>query len=74
MTGERDKAVATIESHLARHTWFAGDTFTAADCLMGFQLDGMEKSGLLENAPATKDWLQRAHAREGYKRMIEQGV
>lgn len=74
MTGERDKATATIESHLARHTWFAGDMFTAADCLMGFQLDGMEKSGLLDNAPATKDWLKRAHAREAYKRMIAQGV
>lgn len=48
--------------------------FTAADCLMGFQLDGMEKSGLLDNAPATKDWLTRAHAREAYKRMIAQGV
>lgn len=74
MAAERDKAASLIESHLAAHDYFAGNTFTAADCLMGFQIVGMGARGELASRPATKAWLDRVTARPAYKAMLEVGV
>ena len=71
---ERDKAAAHIEAHLAKHTYFAGDTFTAADCLMGFQIVMAGAQGALANRPATRAWLDRVTVRPAYAAMLAVGV
>lgn len=74
LAGEAMKAAATIEQHLAKHSYFAGEMFTAADCLMGFQIENAERRFGLDGLPATKAWLHRVRARPGYKKMIEVGI
>lgn len=71
---EREKAAAHIEAHLARHAYFAGSSFTAADCLMGFQIVMTHAQGGLVNRPATKAWLDRVTARPAYAAMLAAGV
>lgn len=74
MREEAAKATAHIESHLAAHPYFAGEGFTAADCLMGFQIGNAEARFGLDGAPATADWLARVRARPAYARMLEAGI
>lgn len=74
MGQERDKAANLIEQHLSKHAYFAGDAFSAADCLMGFQIAGMGARGDLANRPATKAWLDKVSARPAYKAMLEVGI
>ncbi len=74
MRAEAARAAAFIESHLAEHPYFAGAQFTAADCLMVFQIRNAATRGGLDDAPATKAWLDRVSQRPAYRRMIEIGV
>lgn len=74
MEAEQKKALDTVESHLAEHSYFAGSSFTAADCLMGFQMRSTHMQGGLETRPATKAWLEKVEARPAYKKMLEVGV
>lgn len=74
MASERDKAANLIEAHLTKHAYFAGERFTAADCLMGFQLITANAMGGLVNRPATKAWLDKVTARPAYKAMLDVGV
>ncbi|MEO0983027.1 MAG: glutathione S-transferase family protein [Pseudomonadota bacterium] len=74
MAGEAAKAAAHIERHLSDHAYFAGGAFSAADCLMGFQIQNAVASGAADNAPATKAWLERVQARPAYQRMLAIGI
>ena len=74
IAGEREKVAAHIEAHLSKHAYFAGDTFTAADCLMGFQIVLSDAQGGRNNRPATKAWLDRVTARPAYQAMLAVGV
>ena len=74
MGGEAIKAATTIEQHLSGHAYFAGEMFSAADCLMGFQIQNAEARFGLDGTPATKAWLDKVRARPAYKRMLEIGV
>jgi len=74
IAGEREKVAAYIEAHLSKHAYFAGETFTAADCLMGFQVVMTGAQGGLANRPATKAWLDTVTARPAYKAMLAVGV
>jgi len=65
---------ARVEAHLSAHDYFAGSRFSAADCLMGFQIVGMGARGDLANRPATRAWLDRVTARPAYKAMLQVGV
>ena len=71
---ESMKAAMHIEAHLAKHTYFAGATFSAADCLMGFQIQSMESAGVLGMLPKTSVWLETVRARPAYQRMLEIGI
>lgn len=73
MGAEAMKAAAHIEAHLATHAYFAGDSFTAVDCLMGFQIQNMAAQ-LGELPPATKAWLGKVQQRPAYQRMLQIGV
>jgi len=63
-----------MESELARHTWFAGDEFSAADVQMSFPIEAGQASGLVDSGrPRLAAFLQRIHARPAYQRALEQG-
>ena len=74
MGAEAMKAVGTIEQHLAKNAYFAGDSFSAADCLMGFQIQSAEGNFGLDGTPATKAWLAKVRERPAYKRMLDIGI
>lgn len=74
MAGEAIKAAMTIEQHLSKHDYFAGQAFSAADCLMGFQIQNGEQRFGLDGAPATKAWLDKVRERPAYKRMLDIGI
>lgn len=71
---EAMKAAGTIEQHLSQHAYFAGQAFSAADCLMGFQIQNGETRFGLDGAPATKAWLDKVKERPAYKRMLDIGI
>ncbi|MDP2307745.1 MAG: glutathione S-transferase [Pseudomonadota bacterium] len=63
-----------LESELASRSWFAGDTFTAADILMSFPLEAAQQRGGLDaSRPKLMEWLARIHARPAYGRALERG-
>jgi glutathione S-transferase len=64
-----------LEGELGRNTWFAGDTFTAADIQMSFPLEAAASRGGLDAAtyPKLAAFLARIHARPAYGRALEQG-
>lgn len=74
MANENAKAVNHIEAHLSNYDYFAGGSFSAADCLMIFNIQNLESGGALANKPASTAWLKKVRAREGYKKMLEIGV
>ena len=74
IAAEREKAASFIEAHLSKHAYFAGAAFSAADCLMGFQIAMAAAQGGLANRPATAAWLEKVMARPAYKAMLAVGV
>lgn len=61
------------ESELAHATWFAGDTFSAADIQMSFPVLALEGGGGLAGYPKLSDFLSRCRARDAYQRAVAQG-
>jgi glutathione S-transferase len=63
-----------METELAQHPWFAGDTFTAADVQMSFPVEASAaRGGLGAQHPRLQDWLERIHARPAYRRALDKG-
>jgi glutathione S-transferase len=63
-----------MEGELAKHGWFVGDTFSAADIQMSFPVEAANARGVLGSArPRLTDWLERIHARPAYRRALERG-
>jgi glutathione S-transferase len=63
-----------LEQHLARHEWFAGPDFSAADVQMSFPLEAASaRAGLDAKRPKLTAFLERIHARPAYQRAIEKG-
>jgi glutathione S-transferase len=71
---ELEKAANCIEAHLSKHAYFAGESFTAADCLMGFQIMSGAARGGLDGRPATAAWVQKVTARPAFQAMLAVGV
>ncbi|MEM9938654.1 MAG: glutathione S-transferase [Pseudomonadota bacterium] len=74
MGEEAVKAAGTIEAHLSKHAYFAGETFSAADCLMGFQIGSMKATGRLPGGSATEAWLDKVQARSAFQRTLAVGI
>ncbi len=72
MAAEQAKAARVIEQHLSKYPYFAGEAFSAADCLMGFQLQTAEAMGALP--PASKAWLDKVRQRPAYQKMLDVGI
>jgi len=69
MAGERAKALGAVEAHLADTPYFAGEAFTAADIMMGFQLEAADKRGAVDADSPVKGWLERIQDREAWHAM-----
>ncbi|MBC9252030.1 glutathione S-transferase [Pseudomonas alcaligenes] len=63
-----------LEGELGKSTWFAGETFSAADIQMSFPLEAATSRGGLDGSrPRLKAFLERIHARPAYRRALEKG-
>jgi glutathione S-transferase len=63
-----------MEGELKRSTWFAGESFSAADIQMSFPLEAAaQRAGLDERHPKLMNFLKRIHARPAYKRALKRG-
>lgn len=63
-----------MESELGAYRWFAGDEFTAADVQMSFPVEAAAaRAGLDAARPQLIAFLERIHARDGYRRALERG-
>ena len=63
-----------MEGELGKHSWFAGDDFTAADVQMSFPLEAAaSRGGLDATRPKLTAFLGRIHARPAYRRALERG-
>jgi glutathione S-transferase len=63
-----------MERELAKHAWFAGDEFTAADVQMSFPLEAAAaRGGLDASRPKLMAFLERVHARPAYQRALAKG-
>lgn len=71
----RERSLAMVERRLAEHPWLAGDAFTAADIMALFCFTTMRHFLPYDIAPypGLQAYLQRAGAREAYRRAMGKG-
>ncbi len=63
-----------MEAELAKHPWFAGEEFTAADVQMSFPVEvAVPRAGLNSDRPHLMAFVERIHARDAYRRALERG-
>lgn len=63
--------LAAVEETVAERSHLLGDTFTAADVMMGYTLMLAERTGVLANAhPHAKAYFDRLAARPGYQAAV----
>jgi glutathione S-transferase len=63
-----------LESELGKSEWFAGNEFSAADVMMSFPLEaGGARAGAFDGRPRLKAFVEKIHARPGYRRALEKG-
>lgn len=58
---------------LARHAWFAGEEFTAADIQMSFPVEAAAVRANLASREQLTAWLRRIHARPAYQKALQAG-
>ena len=69
-----ETSMAFIESHLGRHTWFAGEYLTLADFQMSFAVSALlARSNAARQCPKLAAWLARIEARPAYQRALAKG-
>ena len=61
-----------LEARLAGRDWLLSE-FSAADCMMGFNLEALFRFVPRADYPATAAWSARAQARPAYRRAAERG-
>lgn len=64
--------VELIESTLAKHAYFAGDTLTAADFQMSFVVEALVSRAQFA-MPHARAWLAKVRARAAYQRALAKG-
>lgn len=69
--GTYDLAIDTLEKAVSGNPFIAGDTFTAADLLVGAYIGFMIKFNLLEPRPAFTRYLERVTDRDSFRRASE---
>ena len=59
-----------LSNHLSSHLFVCGDKFTAADCVIGFNIwwaSVIENGALLQDYPVLQDYLDRLKARPAFE-------
>lgn len=63
-----------VDDELARHPWFAGEDFSAADIQMSFACEAAAaRGGPGARYPHIAAFLERIHARPAYRRALDRG-
>ncbi|EFC55197.1 glutathione S-transferase family protein [Enterobacter cancerogenus] len=62
-----------IESHLAQHGWFAGETLSMADIQMSFPIFALLSRGGIDNLPHTRAWKAKVENLPAWQRTLEKG-
>jgi len=65
--------LAFLADHLGKNAWFAGDSFTAADVLMSFPVEGAVARISSGISPKLTEWLAKIQGRPAYRKAIERG-
>jgi glutathione S-transferase len=66
--------VKFLGDHLAKHSYFAGDEFTAADIQMSFPMEAVvARAQDLDPSPKLAEWIAKVQARPAYKKALERG-
>jgi glutathione S-transferase len=65
--------LAFLADHLAKHAWFAGDDFSAADVQMSYPVESAIARAGTAASPKLTEWTARIQARPAYRRAIERG-
>ncbi|GAA4422838.1 glutathione S-transferase [Acidovorax lacteus] len=69
-----ETALAFMNEHLSRHTWFTGDRITMADFQMSFAVEAaLSRRAPGPSYPHVVGYLQRMQARPAYQRAIAKG-
>jgi glutathione S-transferase len=63
---EYDKAVRVLAAHLADQTYVLGESFSAADIVMGYDLIWADTLNLLAGYPVLTDYLERLKQRPAF--------
>lgn len=61
-----------LETTLGKSDWVAGDSFTAADIMMGYPTEvGIVRTGMGDRYPNIKAYIERLQARPAHKKAME---
>ncbi|WP_311223686.1 MULTISPECIES: glutathione S-transferase [unclassified Acidovorax] len=67
-------ALAFMEDHLSRHTWFAGDALSMADFQMSFPVEAaLSRAEGADQHSHLRAYRDRMRARPAYQRALEKG-
>jgi len=64
--------VRALEAHLTGREWLLSE-FSAADCMLGFNIEAIFRFTRREMWPATAAYAERAQARPAYQRAVAKG-
>jgi len=69
---DSEKEVQFAEDYLAKHPWFGGAEFSAADIMMVFPLNFAMQLNIVNKGdyPRINEWKSRIEARPAYQRML----
>lgn len=63
-----------VESHLSKHAFFAGETFSAADIQVSYPIEALMERGRVEaSMKHTRAWFEKVTARPAYQRALDKG-
>jgi len=68
--GDFDLMIETLETALQNDTWLLGDTFTAADVMVGSSVVFMRMFDMLTDSEVLNAYADRCLARPGYKKAL----
>lgn len=66
--GDFPTMIATLEQGLEGKTWLMGDTFTAADVMVGGTCYFLKKFGILPESDVLESYVERCTSRDAFKR------
>ena len=68
--GDFEIMIETLENGIEGKTWILGDTFTAADVMLGSSAVFMRMFDMLPDSPLLEGYADRCLARPAYQKVI----